>query len=616
MKEAQVFITDVEQVLSFRGTLNHGIQPSTFVAEIIPQQIKTANVEIAVKYPHPVKAFELKECLIDSSSYSALRSGLISTLYIKDFRWKWAYKHITLLANIRRGDGEVIIDPSYKYHAQKMSVSDILDEIEKALGARIIRNCTFPVDYYPEIMWDNYPAATALNDLLSPLALRIVPSYEPNIVTICNSGIGAALPTDDLESLGTDTNPKERPKRIRVVSAPVLKTIDIGLAPVAKTSSVIWNFSPVNLSRYRPSFGRWGVAVDVSSEVAAYPNDTGRDLTTQECEFVEQSVFQWYEITNSSSPPLEESSGDVVGRYKEIEGFNAKLLTKYDILRGIQNFICEKSVRLVDDPSGGPVYQISARAPFVYGAFQHEQETDVDAQAGLTDSGNSCDSFKDIPNSTKEQLSYVEDDTNEDNRTINDMLRKYIVPVPFSIDFDAGLVKFGRKVFLERDGEPYFPELCLRIAVKTINENGTFNRLEHVIQVDPKSPADEIYIELNDIVPMWEYADGFDSRDDYIQQLKDYAEQILKTLMTPDEAATATYAGIKKIDLDGAIQSVSWSMGSGGARTTVTRNQDTGDQTTISFRARQQAIEMGKAMRDAETLRNHTRRRNLGLPPL
>jgi hypothetical protein len=65
-------------------------------------------VEIAVKYPHPVKAFELKECLIDSSSYSASRSGLISTLYIKDFRWKWAYKRITLLANIRRGDGEII----------------------------------------------------------------------------------------------------------------------------------------------------------------------------------------------------------------------------------------------------------------------------------------------------------------------------------------------------------------------------------------------------------------------------------------------------------------------------------------------------------------------------
>ncbi len=101
-----------------------------------------------------------------------------------------------------------------------------------------------------------------------------------------------------------------------------------------------------------------------------------------------------------------------------------------------------------------------------------------------------------------------------------------------------------------------------------------------------------------------------------MQQLKDYAEQILKTLMTPDEAATATYAGIKPIELDGAIQSVSWSIGSGGARTTATRNQDTGDQTTISFRARQQAIEMGKAMRDAETLRNHTRRRNLGLPPL
>ena len=105
MQEARVFITGVNEVISFRGTLNHGIQPSTFVAEIIPQQINEANVEIDIKYPHPAKGVELKECLIDSSSYSASRSGLVSTLYIKDFRWKWAYKQITLLANIRRGDG-------------------------------------------------------------------------------------------------------------------------------------------------------------------------------------------------------------------------------------------------------------------------------------------------------------------------------------------------------------------------------------------------------------------------------------------------------------------------------------------------------------------------------
>jgi hypothetical protein len=72
-----------------------------------------------------------------------------------------------------------------------VNVSDILDEIEKALAVRIERKATIPVDYYPEIIWDNYNAATALNDLLAPLAIRIVPSYDPAVISIHNAGIGS-----------------------------------------------------------------------------------------------------------------------------------------------------------------------------------------------------------------------------------------------------------------------------------------------------------------------------------------------------------------------------------------------------------------------------------------
>jgi hypothetical protein len=615
MNGAQAVITGVNQVISFRGTLNHGIQPSTFVAEIIPQVINESNVTIAVKYPDPATAFELKECIIDSSSYSATRSGLISTLYIKDFRWKWAYKRITLLANIRKGNGEIIIDENYVYHQRKMSVRNILDQIEVALGVRIILSATLPVDYYPEIIWDNYPAATALSDLLSPLAVRIVPSYEPNVISIHNAGKGSPLPTDDLESYGTDTNPKEKPRQIRIVSAPVIKTVDVGLVPVIKTSNRI---DYADMSDYHPSFGRWGDAVDVSDEIASYPNETGRDLTTQECEFVEQSVFKCYRVTEYSVPHEEKESGRIVpvSFGKVIEGYEDNIRTAYGLRRGMQNFICERSTRTTIEQNNEVTYVLSARPPFVYGAFKHEQETDVDAQAHLTASGNSCDSFKDIDEKTKTWLSYIEPDTNEDNKTWNDRYRRFIVPVPFSIDFDAGLVQFSRKVFLERDGEPYFPELCLRIAVKTINEKGTFNRLEHVIQVDPNSPADEIYIELNDVVPMWEYADGFKNRDNYMKQLSDYGSQVLASLLLPDEAGTATYAGVKKIDLDGAIQSVSWSIGQGGARTSATWNHDTGTDTTLSFLARQQAIEVGKAIRVNDLFNNEQNRSKIGLPPL
>jgi hypothetical protein len=289
------------------------------------------------------------------------------------------------------------------------------------------------------------------------------------------------------ESLGTDTNPKERPKRIRVVSAPVLKTVDLGLYPVIKTSRA---FEEADKSTYKPSLGRWGSAVDVSDEVATYPNATGRDLTTQECEFVEASAFQWFAIIPSENPPQEDINGGLLQRQKNVQGYGNQLLTRYDILRGIQNFICEKTVRTDTNQTGEITYSIAPRRPFVYGAFFHEQETDVDAKAGLDESGNSTNDFRNISQLDKDRLSYVEPDTNEENRTVNDELRKYIVPVPFSIDFDAGLVIFSRKIYLKRSKENYFPELLLENrGSRQSTIQGTFNRLEHIIQVRSQEPG-------------------------------------------------------------------------------------------------------------------------------
>jgi hypothetical protein len=103
--------------------------------------------------------------------------------------------------------------------------------------------------------------------LLAPLAIRIVPSSATRLrFQFTTRGSVRDLPTDDLlESLGTDTNPKERLERIRVVSAPVLKTVDLGLYRVIKTSRA---FEEADKSTYKPSLGRWGSAVDVSDEVA------------------------------------------------------------------------------------------------------------------------------------------------------------------------------------------------------------------------------------------------------------------------------------------------------------------------------------------------------------
>jgi hypothetical protein len=58
------------------------------------------------------------------------------------------------------------------------------------------------------------------------------------------------------------------------------------------------------------------------------------------------SAFQWFAIIPSENPPQEDiNSAGLLQRQKNVQGYGNQLLTGYDILRGIQNFICEKTVQ-------------------------------------------------------------------------------------------------------------------------------------------------------------------------------------------------------------------------------------------------------------------------------
>jgi hypothetical protein len=149
-----------------------------------------------------------------------------------------------------------------------------------------------------------------------------------------------------------------------------------------------------------------------------------------------------------------------------------------------------------------------------------------------------------------------------------------------------------------------------------MNEDGFFERIEYVLDIDPNSPADEIYVEANEVVPTVHYNAADGTVDEVRKYLMDYAVAIFKSLTAPPDSQTATYVGIREIELDGAIQSVGWSIDGSGARTTVSRNQDNGDSITLGARARQRALDLAKTIRENDIFAAQQRRRRLGLSQL
>ena len=617
--QAKIEFPGIKQILSFSGTWNHGVEPSGFALEIVPQPPQSIALYGGLRFTYGDESWEIPNCLVDSGTYSINSNGAVVGLIIKDYRWRWRYATITGMYNIRDERGDIIeldddsglLDDCIRKTRRDTNwlINRLLDSME--CFTREIAGVWS--EYYPECIWDNENAALALNDILVKNNLRLAPQLDGS-VRVVNVNSGVSLPQDAIETYGRNINPPEKPRRIRAVSGPTYYTVDMLLTPVICGADFATPMSP------DPNAYTGNKDLRKNSIISGFSSN---GFSEQQRKRLEVSAFKWFRVCNGGhvsnvfgGPKLEFVGGygpktlipasadfnnlnpltvidNGIGEPLELEfgwafpdsGLSDQHHIEYLSQFEIQDFCCER-IRTAAIAGGDTVSSYPFSRPFVWGAFYHD--SDGEASEAAWNSQNSADSIKDVL--LVRSLSYIPQD-DEDNP-----LRRFICPVPFQIEPRLGLVKFSSPVYLVKaveDGEDsqsiQWPELALRCAIRVKNKGtGNWIRCERELEIDPSSPAKEVVIRVDELNVYYEL-DGTSNINQVTETLDDilYKYNTENFLYKYEQSYTATYAKWFSFELDGAIQSITWSMGEGGAKMSISRNIDTGTDTALSYDIRQ-----------------------------
>jgi hypothetical protein len=606
--QASVEFAGIRQVLSFTGTFNHGVEPSIFLLEIVPQPPQSIALYGTLRLRYDSTVIDLPMCLVDSGSYSLNSGGEVVSLQIKDYRWRWEYANISGTYNVRDELGEIINleDNSGQFddliRKTKRETVWLVNALLDAMG---VQNRTIEAqipEFYPECLWDLANASRELQDILSKLDLRLAPQLDGS-VKIVSAGIGQRLPQDAIETFGNEVNPNELPQKIRVVSGPIYYTVDFPLYPCYAGPSS----NPITLP-----FSVDGQVYDLRNDsvISGRFGEGNSDITNSQKDRLALSAFKWFRVVNGSilyfpyygasskipataqfpdmptitlpdngkGTPFELEFGQALPDIGFTQKHNVEFLSQFEI----QDFCCERVKS--SSVSGGEVKaDFPLRRPFVWGAFYREsdgsEEVDWDKQ-------NSSDYANEISFSDIIQMSYLDDDQ------ITSNARRYICPYSFELDRKLGIVKFSDPIYREGDLAPgvtesddqlQWPELILRCAIRVKDkQTGGWLCRERERILDPNSPAKEIVYKLEEISPFYEI-DGTNNAAFVDRVLDEFINSIHINLTRARQSASATYAKWFYFNLDGAIQSMTWTMNEGGARMSLTRNVDRGSNTSLEY---------------------------------
>lgn len=573
----------VKQIESYSGALGHGATPSVHRLDIAPQ-FGFPKIQGTLTLTFGKTRIEFKDCKIDTASYQRSSSGAVVSLVIMDRRWKWEFPTITGAYNVRSDDGEILKD--------NPGGPDALDDCERtpqelaelcleAMGEVGYSVVDLPNKTRPTVYWDHANAARALAELCDQLGCRLVLELSGK-VAIRKTGFGAGgeqspmPPGAHTPNSSEEIDLPERPDEITIATSPILFQQDFLLEAVGmETSGAI---VPLNSVSFKPA-GGWDL-VDLATLAAL--SETHRELARE-------FLYRWYRIKTPLGTPY-------------LPGKKIDKLTRFLPLQDTQVETVLQDGKRVAKPAQ------------VFGVWYGEH------QPGQTNNGT-----------TLRPLAAT-----LDGSVIRD----------WTLDREFGIVKFSRPVYANRNSDsPLVPipaSLVLRVSFHMINsETRTPLRFTRTRKLGGAKAGTAARVEIKDDIQPTSYATYaaggyFPLRDPNDLFSPRNAQQfIVNNLVTNIQADVipacdhyldaieAEYknnnpeqgeiAGIAAINPDGALQVISWTITSGGAFTTVSRNRDFGTETTVPFAERrrlekQEAI--NKAVREAEI----EKARNAGKP--
>lgn len=515
-------------VLGGTFTWGQGEAPSTCLLKVAPQPKPPALIgTLLITYGN--SKLEFKDCRAVEASYRRDGAGNIVSLVIEDWRWRWRFGFISGRYN-RRDSNHKIISRTEQTPQQLATLCF------QAMGQEKFNVSALPNDARPAINWDVENPAQALSALCELLGCRISPDYG-NEARIVKLGDGDKLPqgpSSDAVEFNESLDPPEVADSIELHGGPAEFQYDFEVEPVAleKTGEYV----PLDDVSYKPTEG-W--TFDATDEFHGIKDLKQRALA-------KASVYRAWRFKMPKK-------GLVLPGFTDLYKENVLRLDQFAIL----DRQCVQVVEL-----GKKVF----RPAWLYGAFV----------GSFTYGDNAYD------NTIDEPQPIISPDT--------ELAYKCIYRGGYSIDHERNIIITSDPLveIIDKDGadkgklKPAVLRFRTAVSVYRDKEDSLVRAVrEHKLTSKPTTKPmilqrEEIILRC---VPEYEGKTFKVKKIEYnekeLNKEFDYYIDLEVKSWKNLEPAQATYAGIKRIRLDGAIQHIVWRFGeSQAAITQVSRNNE------------------------------------------
>lgn len=543
--QAEVRYPGIEQVESASITRGMGITPSVFQISIAPQA-RAVETDGTLELSFGNVRISFLSCHLDSSSLSYNANGYLVSLNLVDRRWKWQYGSISGSYNLRNDDFTIRSETEKTPRQLATLCFEAMGENNFDVGA-------LPNVARPTVEWEGENPAQALANLCDDLGCRIVLRLGGN-VRIVKANVGAPLPPGPVMDEQIADDPAERPDGITILCGRNRYQADFLTEAVGLDKD--GKIKPIDDLSYKPA-GGWNVA-----DLPDFQSLADKELV----QLAKMSVFRWYRIKASEAAPIN--------------------LPGYGLIKDLAQILPIESEQVDVGVIDGVVKNKPARA---YGVWF------VPNMGRLTNN--------------VEELTPLGADDDETS-----------VP-PFQVDEARGMIVFDRPVYLQGGTEPALTlepaTIRLRTAVSVRDpethawvryERSRPSRFRRLNTRNMVIRRDEIVLSFAPFYRL-DFADFrvFDNRAE-VNPEADFYIDAAEAEFEPKNPASALYAGILRVEPDGALQTIEWTVGAQGATTKVHRNQDFGTATTIPYRIqraneRAQGLAEVKRQLDLQNLR-------------
>lgn len=513
-------------------TLSHGISPSAINITMAPQTT-LRNQHGTVTFSFGSTQISIPDCKVDSATLTGGDSGYVLSVVLLDKRWKWAFGHISGEYNVLKGDDDVVpASGSSGYspgaiefvEGTEKSAKDLFKLLFEAMGENSFDTSKVSAEIRPYVNWDWTNPASAMADLADKCGCRVVLKTDGK-VSIEPAGEGANLPRNLTKSFSEGADVPEGPDNVTVTCGRSVAQADFPLEAVGR--ELDGSIVPIDDLSYKPTDGWSSVDLDDFNQIS----------DQKQRELAKATVFKLYRIKESGIAGALGSEGE---KYSELWQILPLRSTQIETATGDEGVVGPKPAQVF-----GVYYDESKEVP--------------------NDDGS---------NSVAELKPLGKDEDTDKAMLIND---------GFSLDTRTGMVRFSKPIYKFNDGFSMAEaDLRLRVAVpfkeKETREvvragyrKGTGQRAgtkDKIIRAEDLSH--QIVIQYDD---SYSPNSVLDNRKSLEAELKKLAEAEIRTYQTRTPQ-NATYAGLHKIEPDGAINAVSWQVGLAGATTQAFRNND------------------------------------------